>query len=124
MIAIVNNCQNFRELSQGLKDTWWRPGYKDEAIFATYMDLATLYQVCIILIFEIETLIDDIIIIFIINIQEELMPKACKSLLDQVLCHINFDKVLGEEWLHSCDSVDSACEVVRDHFKETDTVVS
>ena len=52
------------------------------------------------------------------------MPKACKSLLDQVLCHINFDKVLGEEWLHSCDSVDSACEVVRDHFKETDTVVS
>ena len=52
------------------------------------------------------------------------MPKACKNLLDQVLCHINFDGVLTREWLQSRDSVDSACAVVRDHFKETDTVVS
>ena len=52
------------------------------------------------------------------------MPKACKNLLDQVLCHINFEGVLTEKWLQSSSSVDSACAVVRDHFKETDTVVS
>ena len=52
------------------------------------------------------------------------MPKACKYLLDQVLCHINFGGVLTEEWLQSSGSMDSACAVVRDHFKETDTVVS
>ena len=46
------------------------------------------------------------------------MPKACKTLLDQVLCHINLDKVLTKEWLHSGDSVDSACADVRYHFKE------
>ena len=52
------------------------------------------------------------------------MPKACKNLLDQVLGRITFDGVLTEGWLQSSGSVDSACAVVRDHFKETDTVVS
>ena len=48
--------------------------------------------------------------------QDELMPKACKTLLDQVLCHINFDQALTREWKHSSDHVDSACAAVRDQF--------
>ena len=52
------------------------------------------------------------------------MPKACKNLLDLVLCHIKLDGVLTREWMNTSVTVDSACAVVRDHFKETDTVVS
>ena len=45
MIAIVNNCERFRELAEELKERWWRPGYRDNDADIAYNTLISTYKV-------------------------------------------------------------------------------
>lgn len=46
MIAIVNNCERFRELAEELKERWWKPGYRDNDADIAYNTLISTYKVC------------------------------------------------------------------------------
>ena len=45
MIAIVNNCERFRELAEELKERWWKPGYRDNDADMAYNALINTYKV-------------------------------------------------------------------------------
>ena len=45
MIAIVNNCERFRELAEELKERWWKPGYRDNDADIAYNTLISTYKV-------------------------------------------------------------------------------
>ena len=47
MIAIVNNCERFRELAEELKERWWKPGYRDNDADIAYNTLISTYKVCV-----------------------------------------------------------------------------
>jgi len=94
MIAIVNNCERFRELAEELKERWWKPGYRDNDADIAYNTLISTYK--------------------------DLLTESSGYLLDELFLDINahFSDILTSKWQNSTDAIDTVCETLQDYFED------
>jgi len=94
MIAIINNCDRFEELSQDMKERWWKPGHHDNQAAASFEQLLRTYQ----------------------KIREE----SVNYLLDEAFLDIEayFGDLLTSKWQSGSQAIETICATLKDYFED------
>jgi len=94
MIAIINNCNRFEELSQDMKERWWRAGHHDNQAAAKFELLLRTYQM----------------------IREE----SVVYLLDEAFLDIEayFGDLLTSKWQSGSQAIETIVYTLKDYFED------
>merc|ERR1719447_1945610 len=94
MIAIINNCDRFEELSQDMKERWWKAGHHDNQAAAKFELLLRTFQ----------------------TIREE----SVSYLLDEAFLDIEayFSELFTGKWQNSNEAIDTICATLNDYFED------
>lgn len=94
MIAIINNCDRFEDLSQEMKERWWKPGHHDNDAGAKFETLLGTFQ----------------------NIREI----SVNFLLDEAFLDIEsyFSDLLTSKWQTGSQAMDTICATLKDYFED------
>jgi len=94
MIAIINNCDRFEDLSQDMKERWWKAGHHDNQAAAKFELLLRTYQL----------------------IREE----SVNYLLDEAFLDIEmyFSDLLTSKWQSGSQAIETICATLKDYFED------
>jgi len=96
MIAIINNCDRFEELSQDMKERWWKAGHHDNHGLAKH---------------EHEQLL---------RTYQEIREWSVDYLLDEAFLDIEafFGDLFTTRWQGSSQAVETICFTLKDYFQD------
>ena len=94
MIAIINNCDRFEELSQNMKARWWKSGHHEAEGAGKFEMLLKTFQ--------------------------EIRQESVHYLLDEAFLDIEsyFSDLITPKWQSGSQAVDTICITLNDYFED------
>ena len=94
MIAIINNCDQFEELSQKMKARWWKAGHHEAEGAGKFEMLLKTFQ--------------------------EIRQESVHYLLDEAFLDIEsyFSDLITPKWQSGSQAVDTICITLNDYFED------